>query len=213
MKPVELDIVTPASRMHFMPLVIDSIVKEREKVKDRLDIMWWVVHDCKNGGPCAAFDALIPKEPWIVTHHLPSEDEMPPKGWRQRIWHLDNGRPTAYVWWYDDDNTMHPDHLTLLASHLKLDGADRMPIGVVFSMQYCNGKVLQADPLNMRVGAVGGAMPCYYRPSIGTMRPPIMQCGDGHFIEAWIRKVGVGRLVFDTTPVILANNLDPVRSS
>lgn len=212
MKPL-LDVVTPVSRTHLLqPLRLDIQDAERH-----FDIQWWVIHDClAKAKTCARFNIAAPRgRKWYRKHHLAVAGSE--AGWGQRNWHLDHGRPDAYVWWLDDDTRIPARFFPALAADLE-SGAD----AVVYAMQYplppfaeaqgiTEPKILHPDPDRVEVGGISGSMAIFRRECVGDLRARLERTSDGTFLRELFQRIPRSRVLWVDDPLILYNAQDPER--
>lgn len=191
---VELDIVTPVTR----PGNLGLIGMGMKAASHYFDLFWYKIHDCKVGG-CKDI-------PISCIHGVPGPEGD--AGWTQRNWHLDHGRPGAWVYWHDDDSEVHPDlfrdlHETIVA---------RPDIqAVVYAMRYPhrNNHVLVGNPDNVQIGSISGSMVLFRRDFVGDYRPYTERMADGMFWQKVMRNRPKDVVLWTDKPYILFNSMNP----
>lgn len=194
---VELDIVTPVTRPHLL----GQIGLGMKGASHYFDLFWYKIHDCKVGG-CKDI-------PVSCIHGVPGPEGD--AGWTQRNWHLDHGRPGAWVYWHDDDTEVHPDlfrdlHDTIVANpHIR---------AVVYAMKYVhlpNQPVMVGQPGNVQIGSISGSMVIFRRDFVGTHRAYTERMADGMFWQKVMRNADPSTVLWTDKPYILFNSLTPER--
>ena len=191
---VQLDIVTPVTR----PENLSEIGKSLLVANRYFDVCWYKIHDCKVGG-CENLK--------VSCLYIPG----PPgdAGWTQRNWHLDHGRPDAWVCWHDDDTVMHPDLAAHLADHIKAFPYLR---AIVYAMKYVHlpdQPVMVGQPGNVQIGSISGSMVIFRRDFVGTQRAYTERMADGMFWQKVMRNAPPDTILWTDKPYILFNSLNP----
>jgi len=204
-----LTIITPCARPENLPRIAESLAEAREQ----FDLSWFVVHDCRSGGPCDAmgehFDGW--ETAMEVWHVASAGGDV--AGHAQANRALDEiqraaGTSADLIYRIDDDNLPvpgffarlrelalgHPNVDLFLFAQLAAGRYDeaRWPTGVAFPVP--------------QVGMMDTAQFVFRRELLGDLRFRADDYqADGHFVEALYAKAGPDRTWFVNDPLTQYN--------
>jgi hypothetical protein len=192
---VELDIVTPVTR----PQNLGEIGMSLKSANHYFDVFWYKIHDCKVGG-CKDI-------PISCIHGVPGPPED--AGWTQRNWHLDHGRPQAWVYWHDDDTEAHPDLFKDLAESIAINPKLK---AIVYAMKYVHlpgQPIMVGQPGNVQIGTISGSMVIFRRDFVQDEKAWPERMADGMFWQKVMRNANLDEVLWTNKPYILFNSMNP----
>jgi hypothetical protein len=117
--------------------------------------------------------------PWELCWHIRFDTRQQHVGGQQLKNDMLDQITDGWVCFIDDDTIMHPGLLVPVADVLER-GLD----GIVVAQTRADGRLLRADPANVRVGEIDIGQVVLSRELIGDTRIPISYEGDGQFLAA-----------------------------